>query len=51
MTEFLIYCFFGAVFFLFFVVLNGGKQKRHNWHEVDSAKIALLTRKSKGRRK
>lgn len=45
MTEFLIYCFFGAVFFLFFVVLNSNTPKRHNWHEVSSADVAKAIRK------
>lgn len=45
MTEFLIYCFFGAVAFLFFAVLNSNRPKQHKWHEVSSADVAKAIRK------
>ncbi len=49
MTEFFIYVFFGSVFFVFFGLLPS-RMKRHKWYEVDSAHVAMLTRKSKGRK-
>lgn len=44
MTEFLIYVFFGTVFFVFFGLLPS-RTKRHQWHEVSSADVAKAIRK------
>jgi len=45
-TEFLVYCLFGAVVFLF-MALRLNTPKQHNWHEVSSADVAKAIRKRK----